>query len=66
MRLKGLMLQCHTDVIMEPSCTSGTPYKVIEDDDEELVIKNNQGTLHYFSKDSNDDTYFGKWFKIEN
>ena len=65
MKLKGKVLHCHTDLIMEPACTSGVMYKIIYEDDEEIAIRDDQGNLHYFTKDPSDDCYFGKWLKLE-
>lgn len=56
-------LICFQDLIELHKAIKGKEYQIIYEDDEEVVIRNEDGQLHFFSKDKNDESYFGNWFK---
>lgn len=56
-------LICFQDLIELHKAIKGKEYQIIYEDDEHIVIRNEDGQLHFFSKDKNDESYFGNWFK---
>lgn len=58
----GNFLYCHKNLILVPAALEGKSYKVVSDNEEEIIIRNEQDEIHTFSKNPNDEAYFGKWF----
>jgi len=57
-------LKCTKDLIMKPDAIAGKSYKVIDIDEDEVVIRNENGGIHYFSTKPEDESYYGHWFEL--
>jgi hypothetical protein len=55
-------ITCHTDLIMIPAAVQGKSYVVVDESDTQIIIRNEQDQLHYFSKNPHAEDYFGLWF----
>lgn len=61
---KMMNLKCHTDLVMKPSTIAGETYQIIDENDKIFEIINEDGELHQFTKDPNDEAYYGHWFEL--
>lgn len=59
-----MRFKCKKDLIVQPAAIEGKVYGVREDEDSYAIL-NEHGRLHYFSKDPEDESYYGNWFELE-
>jgi hypothetical protein len=57
-------LICKEDFFMQPLFIGGEEYTVRNNGDKDIILINEAGKRHKFSKDPNDEAYFGKWFDV--